>query len=360
MPCQKCDSTAAYRLSGVYQLLVSPPRGHSYSKLARYLTEKNYDVRLHDGSVIELIFAAEQAQNIGQDLERCFSQAELEDSKAALLPLDIVDKSIEKILGHTQSLKKTVGLCLSQWLISLIEGHKLLTFCQPIVHKDTLKPYGFECLLRGKSGDTIFPPSDLFGAAKSSDMLFLLDKTARVCHIENMSKINISSQKIFINFNPTSIYDPFFCLKTTTQTLKNTSIQPSQIVFEVTESEEVRDKKHLLNIIGFYRQQGYQVALDDLGSGYSSLNLLSELKPDFVKLDQDLVRQIHLHEFKQIILEKICDMATKLKVKIICEGIESADELHIIKDYSIDFYQGFLFAKPMPVESVPEYLKKTA
>ncbi|MFO3149130.1 EAL domain-containing protein, partial [Legionella pneumophila serogroup 1] len=156
------------------------------------------------------------------------------------------------------------------------------------------------------------------------------------------------------------IYDPLFCLTTTNHSLKKTSIKPAQIVFEVTESDEVKDKKHLLKIIDYYRNQGYCVALDDLGSGYSSLNLLTELQPDYVKLDQELISQIHTNEFKQIILEKICEMATKLKIKIICEGIETEDELQIIKNYAIDFYQGFLFERPMSYEKIPDYIKASA
>ncbi|PWY55881.1 EAL domain-containing protein [Legionella qingyii] len=357
MPCQKCDLAASYQLSGTYHLLISAPRGHSYSKLLNYLTQNNYDVKIKKSAVLELIFSAEEAQGIGHVLERCFSQAELEDSKAVLLPIDIEDRSIENVLNYTHSLKEIVGLCLSQWLVGLIENQGLSTFCQSIVDSNTLQPYGFECLLRGTQGNTIIPALDILGAAKSSGMLFFLDKKARICHIENMNKIDISDKKIFINFNPTAIYDPHFCLTTTNQALKKTSIKPSQIVFEVTESDEVKDKKHLLKIMDYYREQGYSVALDDLGSGYSSLNLLTELQPDYVKLDQELVSQIHSNEFKQIILEKICEMATKLKIKIICEGIETKEQLQIIKNYDIDFYQGFLFDKPMPYEIIPEYIK---
>ncbi|HAU0771281.1 TPA: EAL domain-containing protein [Legionella pneumophila] len=357
MPCEKCDSVTTYHLSGTYQLLILPPRGHCYSKLLKHLTENNFDINKRDSGIIELLFTAERAQDIGHALERCYSQAELEDSKAVLLPIDIADRNVERVLNHTHSLKKIVGLCLSQWLVGLIENQGLSTFCQPILHNTTLKPYGFECLLRGKQDNNILPSSDLFGAAKSSDMLFLLDKKARICHIENMSKIDIAEKKIFINFNPTAIYDPLFCLTTTNQSLKKTSIKPAQIVFEVTESDEVKDKKHLLKIIDYYRNQGYCVALDDLGSGYSSLNLLTELQPDYVKLDQELISQIHTNEFKQIILEKICEMANKLKIKIICEGIETEDELQIIKNYAIDFYQGFLFEEPMPYEKIPDYIK---
>ncbi len=122
MPCEKCDSAATYHLSGTYQLLILPPRGHCYSKLLKYLTENNFDINKRDSGIIELLFTAERAQDIGHALERCYSQAELEDSKAVLLPIDIADRNVERVLNHTHSLKKIVGLCLSQWLVGLIEN----------------------------------------------------------------------------------------------------------------------------------------------------------------------------------------------------------------------------------------------
>lgn len=355
MPCEKCDSLSSFELFGQYKLLIAPPRGHSSTKLLNQLADENYTIH-KDNNVISLFFSANEAFKLGQIINSCFSQMELEDSKALLIPALEGDSRVESILNNSYSLAKLVGLFLSQWLVDLIKNGSLTTFCQPIVQKDTLEPYGFECLLRGSINNTIIPPSEIFNTAKTSDMLFLLDKKARITHIENMNKVNVG-KKIFINFNPTAIYDPFYCLTTTNQALKKTDLEPSQIVFEVIESDKVNDKKHLLKIIEFYRKQGYGVALDDLGSGYSSLNLLSDLKPDYVKLDLDLVRNIHINEFKQVILENICIMATKLGIKIICEGIESEEEYNVIKNYDIDFYQGFLFARPMPYEQITQYLK---
>lgn len=355
MPCEKCDSVRTYQLSGQYKLLIASPRGHSSNKLLNHLVDKHYDA-VADDNIISLSFSAKDAFQLGQVIDSCFSQVELEDSKALLLPATQTNASVGILLNHSYALKKLVGLLLSQWLVELIENGSLTTFCQPIVHKDTLEPYGFECLLRGNINNSIIPPSDIFNAAKTSDMLFLLDKKARITHIENMSKVN-TKEKIFINFNPTAIYDPLYCLTTTNHALQKTALDPSQIVFEVIESNEVNDKKHLLGVMDFYRKQGYGVALDDLGSGYSSLNLLSDLKPDYVKLDQDLVRNIHTNEFKQVILENICVMANKLGTKIICEGIESEEEYAVIKGFDIDFYQGFLFARPMPYEKLTQYLE---
>lgn len=117
MPCEKCDSVTTYHLSGTYQLLILPPRGHCYSKLLKHLTENNFDINKKDSGIIELLFTAERAQDIGHALERCYSQAELEDSKAVLLPIDIADRNVERVLNHTHSLKKLWAcVCLNGWL----------------------------------------------------------------------------------------------------------------------------------------------------------------------------------------------------------------------------------------------------
>lgn len=124
------------------------------------------------------------------------------------------------------------------------------------------------------------------------------------------------------------------------------------IVFEVTESEFVHDRKHLVRITEFYREQGYGIALDDLGSGYSSLNLLHDLNPDYIKLDMELVRNIHQSQFKQITMQKIIELAYKLNILTIAEGIETEDELRFMQTLPVNYYQGFYFAKPYPISKI--------
>lgn len=352
MPCQKCDSTKLYQLDGTYHLLISPPPGHCYNKLYNCLVQNNHQVHQKEPRILQLIFLSDQAENIALSLQQCLTPIELEDCKAALLPETCLNRNIDQVLSYTHSLQKIVGLCLSQWLIELIKQNQLTTFCQPIIASKGLTTFGYECLLRGRIGDKIISAAEIFAAAKASDMVFLLDKQGRVSHIQNMSQVALNDQKIFINFIPTAIYDPLFCLRTTNQAIEASQMKPEQIVFEVTESDEVKDKAHLLRILTYYREQGYGVALDDLGSGYSSLNLLSELQPDYVKIDQHLIQQIHLNPFKEIILEKICEMANKLGIKIVCEGIETQEELDVIKKYPVDYYQGYLFQKPAPFEQL--------
>ena len=134
-------------------------------------------------------------------------------------------------------------------------------------------------------------PGRIFGAAKSARMLFQTDLAARRTAIREAVRQGVEGN-LFINFTPAAIYDPRFCLRSTVEAVDGAGISPERIVFEVTETEETRDVDHLRNIVAFYREKGFRVALDDLGSGYSSLNMIHRLRPDFVKLDMQLVRGV--------------------------------------------------------------------
>lgn len=189
-------------------------------------------------------------------------------------------------------------------------------------------------------------PFELFKMAKDSNMLFNLDRQARETNITNSFKHKIDS-KIFINFTPTAIYDPEFCLRTTMEKIKEFDISPERIVFEVIESEDVLKIEHLNRILDYYRKEGFQVALDDLGSGYASLNRLFNLRPDYVKIDMDIVRDIHKDKVKQSIFIAIMDIAKNSGIKTIAEGIEVKEELDFVKQAGADLIQGYYYSKPL-------------
>lgn len=155
---------------------------------------------------------------------------------------------------------------------------------------------------------------------------------------------------------PTTIYRPEFCLRTTFAAVNEYQLRTDQIVFEVVESESIHDVKHLNHILNYYRENGFRVALDDLGAGYSSLNLLHALRPDFVKLDMDLVRNIDQDPYKALVCRALLDLANDLGIPSIAEGVETVGEWQCIKEFGATYIQGYLFAKPgqePPVPKVP-------
>lgn len=111
-------------------------------------------------------------------------------------------------------------------------------------------------------------------------------------------------------------------------------------------TESQGDTAHLTNILRFYREAGFRVALDDLGSGYASLNRLSELRPDYVKLDMQLIRGVDQDPFKATIADRLLSMARDLGVQTVMEGVETVNELRWAQDHRADFVQGYLLARP--------------
>ena len=118
------------------------------------------------------------------------------------------------------------------------------------------------------------------------------------------------------------------------------------ILFEVTEVEQVVDHDHLRGIFETYRRYGFGTAIDDFGAGYSGLALLADFQPDFIKLDMQLIRGIQRSTPRQVIVRSIVDLASQLDIVVIAEGIEEADELKCLRDLGIGKFQGYFFARP--------------
>ena len=234
---------------------------------------------------------------------------------------------------------------------------------QPIVPATApTEVFAYECLLRGRNAEgVVVPPGLIFSTARETELLFQVDRAARLTAIRSAKAHGVTTP-IFINFNPTSVYDPNFCLRTTVQAIQEAGIAPEHIVFEVVESDAVHDPEHLPRIVRFYRQQGFRIALDDLGAGYGSLNLLSNLQPDFVKFDRELVHSIDIDPYKQKVLGKLVEMARELGVHTLGEGVETPGEYRWLAAQGVAYMQGYFFARPAnpPPPSAPALTEKAA
>jgi len=251
-----------------------------------------------------------------------------------------------------ESLPDFVAQVRATWLVEMLRAQSLFSVFQPIVRCDhALKPDGvpsifaYECLMRGsRDGHTISPVA-MLDIARASDLIFQLDLAARRCAILGAGANKIT-QKVFINFSPNSIYDPWHCLRSTVNTVDEVGLRRDQVVFEITEMERLPEIKHLKRIVQFYREEGFQVALDDMGSGYSSLNVLVALQPDYVKLDRELVSCVDCEPAKAIVAGKLLETIQELGLSTIAEGIERAEELAWVTAHGANFAQGYLFARP--------------
>lgn len=245
----------------------------------------------------------------------------------------------------------------SRWLTDSIEAQRYQSHFQPIYPvADTTQPFAYEALFRMQDdrGNTV-PPSYVFELAEYSELLFALDLVARRSAVAHYAKAQLSG-KLFINFDPTSIYDPSYCLRATVTAINKLGIKPSNVVFEITETHKINNDALLKGILSFYRRSGFEVALDDIGSGWSGLNMLHKFRPDYVKIDMDLIRDLDTDQYKQIIVKHLIEIAHDNSVKVIAEGVETQAEYEQLKLMRADYCQGFFFAKPkfMPSALSPE------
>ncbi|MDP9456689.1 MAG: EAL domain-containing protein [Actinomycetota bacterium] len=278
-------------------------------------------------------------------LSEALTSREMDDTRALFKPYP--DELAISDIPRARSLSQLSSLGRSSWLLDMLSEGRLTSFFQPIVRAAApSEVFAQECLLRGIDREGNFvPPGRIFGAAKASDLLFQTDLAARLTAIRDALRHGVDSN-LFVNFTSTSVYDPVFCLRSTVQAIERSGMPNGNVVFEVTETEEVADTEHLKNVVDYYREKGFKVALDDMGSGYSSLNLIHRLRPDFMKLDMQLIRGVDQDPYKAVVASKILEMAQGLGVETIVEGVETEEELAWARERGATFVQGFLIAKP--------------
>lgn len=254
-----------------------------------------------------------------------------------------------KQIGGIAPLHKFIAFVSSGWLGEMIDSERIDTHFQPIFPVgDRARPFAHECLARGKdaAGNPV-APALMFSTANDADLLFALDRAARAANVRNAMAAGIDSH-VFINFTPSSVYDPANCLRTTVAVAKEVGAPRDRFVFEVIESDQIRDIEHLAGILAFYRKAGFKVALDDIGAGYATLNLLPVLKPDYIKIDRALISGMDGDRVKTSIIRHLCQIAREIGVAVVAEGIETEGEFSAVKEAGAHYAQGYLLGRPAP------------
>ncbi len=212
---------------------------------------------------------------------------------------------------------------------------------QPIVDMQTRSVFAYEALVRGLNGE---------GARSvlqhvNNRNRYRFDQSSRVRSVKLASDLGMR-EYLSINFMPNAVYRAEYCIRTTLEAARRFGFDTRRLIFEVTEQEHLASTQHLQSIIDAYQKMGFQTALDDFGAGYSRLNLLCYCQPQFLKLDMELVRDVHNSPAKQALIRGICLSMKELDCQIIAEGIETEDEYRWLREQGIRYYQGYLFGKP--------------
>jgi EAL domain-containing protein (putative c-di-GMP-specific phosphodiesterase class I)/GGDEF domain-containing protein len=230
-------------------------------------------------------------------------------------------------------------------LSSILAQSGLHSLFQPIICLSERRILGYEALSRGPSNSPLHSPIALFGVARQAGRLSELEMACRhsACRRFNEQKL---PGKLFLNVSPESLLEAAHQPGRTLQLLQDFGIEPSQVVIELTEQTPTDDFQLLQNALHHYRAMGFSIALDDLGAGYSSLRLWSELRPDYVKIDRHFIDGIHQDALKREFVGSILQIAKASRAQVIAEGIELPEELAVLIEMGVDLVQGYLLCRP--------------
>ena len=241
----------------------------------------------------------------------------------------------------------------TEWIDEVIKNERLTCHYQPIVDADE-KIFAYKMLARFQNEDgSMIYPNEIFPAAKTRGRLYALDRVCRMTAVRYAAVLK--GEKAFINFIPTSIYSPEFCLRSTIALSEQLGVNPKSLVFEVVETEKVDDLDHLKRILAYYKEKGFDYALDDVGEGYSTIEMLADLKPQYMKLDMQFVQDVATDTVKQKVAEKFLKKALEVGSVPLAEGIETRQDFDWLKQRGYQLFQGYYFGKPA---ASPVYEKK--
>jgi len=212
---------------------------------------------------------------------------------------------------------------------------------QPIVDLSSGVLYGHEALVRGPAGESA--ASILAKVTPAS--LYRFDQACRIRALELAHELG-STSLLSINFLPNAVYEPQACIQATLDISEKLGWPTNRISFEITETEYVRDRAHMQNIINAYRAMGFTTALDDFGAGYANLGLLVDLHPDVLKIDRELIIDIDHSPRRQAIVDSVISLAERLDIRLIAEGVETLQEARWLYQQGILVQQGYFYARP--------------
>ena len=211
---------------------------------------------------------------------------------------------------------------------------------EPIVKLESRQLLGYEALVRGTPGSEFANPAQLFAAAAECDALFELDCLCRRTALRAAGRLP-QGAKLFLNCLPSAIHDPALQDSALRDQLARHGLRPSDVVFEISERESIDNFAVFREVCDHYSALGFQIALDDVGVGYSSLEAVTELAPDFLKVDMSFVRGIDEDPARQEILKALTSIAWRIDARIIAEGIETDGELRTLRELAISYGQGY-------------------
>jgi diguanylate cyclase (GGDEF)-like protein len=272
-----------------------------------------------------------------------------------------------KELGRNNSQRYTADLSVRARASFDFESHlrhaiqrgELRLYYQPIIDLENTRLYGFEALLRWQHPERgLLQPSEFLPAAEVAGLMLPLGRWVldHACQQAASWPVRTDSLSVAVNLSG----DQMIHTQTLTDVrhaLAGSGLDPHRLSIEITETTAMDHNESTLDLLNELRRIGIRIAIDDFGSGYSSLDYLRRFPLDQLKLDRSFVRDLHLPGGQALSIAAI-EMAHALGLEIVAEGVEDEFQLAFLRNRGCHLAQGYLFARPMPVEEVGSFIAR--
>jgi EAL domain-containing protein (putative c-di-GMP-specific phosphodiesterase class I) len=236
-----------------------------------------------------------------------------------------------------------------QGLDELINSEQVVTLYQPILDLADLSVLGHEVFTRGPAGGPFEDAERLFALAERSGRLLDLERLCRARALEGVRRHLVPGTKLFLNTSARALQDPDVAGDRFVARVGAEGLRHQDVVLEITERVALEERQSYREVLRQLKHRGFGIAIDDMGAGYSSLQALVEVEPDYLKFDVSLVRNIDRSLIKRSLLETLVDLAGRIGAQVIAEGIEVESELQTLRDMGVRLGQGRYLGPPLPV-----------
>ena len=260
-------------------------------------------------------------------------------------PERIVQRALADALDYAAHSRRADQILVRERLQDIILRERVITAYQPIMRLKERTVLGFEALSRGPRGSGLEGADALFGAATEHNLLVELDRLCRKRALLSSGRIP-SNAKIFVNTLPATIRDPQFRGKALIDFLDKAQVSPDRIVIEITEKLVIDNYNLFRETMAYFTDLGMSFAVDDVGAGYSGLESIARLKPNYLKIDMLLVRDVHVSLVNREMVKAIIALGQGIGSEVIAEGIHTDEEARALSDMGVDWGQGYLLARP--------------
>jgi EAL domain-containing protein (putative c-di-GMP-specific phosphodiesterase class I)/CheY-like chemotaxis protein len=233
---------------------------------------------------------------------------------------------------------------LNARLKEIIKRGDIKTHYQPIVKLDTGKVHGYEALSRGPLDSPFSNPEIMFAFARESELTWALEQICFKLSCAGLDKID-GDKKLFVNIEANVLGTKSFSPK---QLLDLFPKCPNKVVLEITERKAIEDFNSFRRISDELHSMGFNIAIDDVGAGYASLQAIAEIQPDYIKIAGPILHGLDTEPIKRNLVQMLCNLSSSIDASLIAENIESQGEYDCCRELGIPYGQGFFLGRPNP------------